>query len=161
MTVGKRMPGALYVHQSAVRLLPTPQREAVARALLVLHLAHVMGAEAVRWNVAKLADGGAVSLLDYEDFDQEPHPALRRSVRVEHGTASVRDYEGDARPILHRKELLVAPGHPWRARFERLTKQEEEAGLLGHNDIGTRGAWRRLLAAKGLRVSRDHRLLSR
>ena len=43
------------------------------------------------WNVAKidLADGRAVSLLDYQDFAERAFPALRQSSRVDLQTGAV------------------------------------------------------------------------
>ena len=42
-------------------------------------------------------------------------------------------------PILHREETFLRPDDPLRAKFERLTGQEERAGLLDDSaTIGTR-----------------------
>jgi hypothetical protein len=42
-------------------------------------------------------------------------------------------------PVLHRKEAFLLPDDPRRSKFERLTAQEEQAGLLeGTATIGTR-----------------------
>ena len=61
-------------------------------------------------------------------------------------------------PILHRKETFVPAEHPSRAKFERLTKQEERAGLFDDpSRIGTRSGWENALAVVGRRVA-GHRL---
>ena len=65
----------------------------------------------------------------------------------------------DNPPILHRKETLVLPEYPGRDKFERLTRQEERAGLYESTErIGNYLEWNRLLESKGLGV-RGHRLV--
>jgi hypothetical protein len=64
-------------------------------------------------------------------------------------------------PILHRKETFVAPDHPLRPKFARLTAAEEAKGLLDESHrIGTRNQWELALAEKGLSL-RGHRLVLR
>ena len=50
------------------------------------------------------------------------------------------DYVRSENPaVLHRKETLLRQDDPLRAKFERLTRQEERAGLLEETaTIGTR-----------------------
>ncbi len=159
--VGKCMPDALYVHESALPALPPELRvfEACARRFLG-------GSEGA--NLVKLRfDSPLVSYLSYPDFDKDPHPRLARSLRVDLRTfkVAVHDYERrDNPPILHRKEEFVEPDHPLRAKFGRLTEQEERWDLYDGStgDIGTLTGWeRRLLAAgvhlKGHRVCRGCR----
>ena len=44
--------------------------------------------------------------------------------------------------MLHRKEAFLLPDDPRRVKFERLTRQEERAGLLDETaTIGTRAGW--------------------
>jgi hypothetical protein len=53
-------------------------------------------------------------------------------------------------PVLHRKETFLPPDHPLHARFARLTRQEEEHGLLTDTaTIGTRAGWQARLRAVG------------
>ena len=53
---------------------------------------------------------------------------------------------------------LVHADYPLREKFARLTRQEERWGLYEHpTAIGTRQAWERLLAAKGVRLT-GHRV---
>ncbi len=64
----------------------------------------------------------------------------------------------DSPPILHRKETFVPVDYPLHAKFARLTRQEERWGLYDHPvAIGTRQAWERLLAEKGVRLT-GHRV---
>jgi hypothetical protein len=64
------------------------------------------------------------------------------SVRLSLGTRDFEcfDYYTSANPpILHRKETLQTADHPLRAKFARLTQQEEKHGLLGDTaTIGTK-----------------------
>lgn len=103
-----------------------------------------------------------VSYLAYPHFDRDPHPALRGSLVLHLQTLQVRyiDYSTtDSPPILHRKETFVPADYPLHAKFARLTRQEERWGLYEHPAaIGTRQAWGRLLADKGVRLA-GHRVV--
>ncbi|MGP0069200.1 MAG: hypothetical protein ACLQGP_37070, partial [Isosphaeraceae bacterium] len=62
-------------------------------------------------------------------------------------------------PILHRKETFLPAELPLRSKFERLTRQEERAGLLEETaTIGTRSGWADRLSSMGY-VVRGHRLV--
>jgi DNA phosphorothioation-associated putative methyltransferase len=152
-TVGKLLPSDLYVHRSAEEALP-----ALLRVVLIA-AKRVVGE--VEYDIAKVAlDGRAVAFLRYEGFDDDPHPALTRSVRVHLPRASfeVRDYSPSANPpILHRKDALVLPSYPRYPEFQALTEQEESLGLLSSHEIGFRTAWIALLASRGLAVQ-GHRV---
>lgn len=158
-TVGKRLPGALYIHQSALHELPHVLRvyEGCARWLV----GEVPGA-----NLIKLAtDIAKVSYLAYPDFDRDPHPVLRRTTYVRLGALDVdeRDYsESDNPPILHRKEAFVADDYPQRDKFARLTAQEERFGLLSGDtrEIGYLRGWQERLAACDVAL-RGHRVVRR
>lgn len=150
--VGKYVGDALYVHNSAVDLLPPVLRLAEFAARKIVG--------SVEAEVIKFAEKGrAVSFLRYPTFDHEPHPGLRSSIRVHlpRSLYEIREY-GDKNPfILHRKELFVAPDYPRRELFEALTRDEEAAGLLDAVDIGTREAWQEALARRGFELD-GHRL---
>lgn len=155
--IGKKTPSALYVHMSAVeRLLPLARLyEGCARA----YLGNV--AEA---NIVKLHLGEPkVSYLSYPTFMENAHPPLASSTSVDLRTFRVkyRDYRAQANlPILHRKELFVAPDFPQREKFARLTRIEESKGLFEQTDrIGMSEGWATALSVRGLRL-RGHRLLS-
>ena len=157
-TVGKLTPTALYVHESALNSLSSVLRlyEGCARG----YLGRVDGA-----NMIKLyRNEPKISYLSYPDFEQEPHPALTFSVTVHLQTFRVRnrDYSrARNRPILHRKELFVAPDHPHYRKWTRLTRIEEEKGLLDDTSrIGFQHVWNEELLSRGLYL-KGHRLLSR
>jgi DNA phosphorothioation-associated putative methyltransferase len=64
-------------------------------------------------------------------------------------------------PILHRKEEFLPSDHPLRAKFARLTRQEEKWGLYEKPEvIGTREGWEKTLAERGVHLS-GHQLLQR
>jgi DNA phosphorothioation-associated putative methyltransferase len=105
-----------------------------------------------------------ISYLYYPGFEDDPHPALFSSLTVHLQTFRVKLDDFQSRinpPILHRKELFLAPGHPLRAKFARLTEFEEKKGLYEDSaTIGTRDGWNEKLAAKKLYL-KGHRLLTR
>ena len=85
-----------------------------------------------------------VSFLVYPDFDTDPHPALKASIVAKLGEIRLKHrYFGDSEnpPILHRKDSFVPESYPLFGKFARLTQQEERAGLLARNDIGTLAGW--------------------
>jgi DNA phosphorothioation-associated putative methyltransferase len=152
---GKRVGGALYLHRSALAALEPGQGARVA----------ALAARCSEpWNVAKLDLAGdeAVSLLEYEPFAEAAFPALRASHRLSAEGALVRRrYGAENPPILHRKELLLLPDHPDRARFAALTRDLEARGLFV--DMARRGRrkpWDAALQAAGLAIE-DHRVVAR
>jgi hypothetical protein len=67
-----------------------------------------------------------LSYLVYPEFDDDPHPALLRSVRLNLRTRQIEcnDYSQSANPpVLHRKEAFLCADDPRYARFARLTAQ--------------------------------------
>ena len=154
--VGKLLPGALYVHHTAVAQLPPVLRvyEGCGRQLA--------GAVEGLTLVKLFRRRAQVSYLVYEDFDRRAHPALREAFVADLRRLDLRhrDYRQAANPpILHRKELLVADSYPARGRFARLTAREERLGLLAAaRAIGTRAGWETALAARGVTI-RGHRVV--
>jgi DNA phosphorothioation-associated putative methyltransferase len=155
-SVGKRLPDALYLHVSALSALPSVLRvyEGCARA----YIGSVENANVIKLKVSK----PQISYLYYPDFEKTAHPALAGSLVVPLNNFRIKytEYAESANPfILHRKETLLAQGHPLRARFERLTEQEERCGLYEHPEsIGTKDGWERVLNRKGFTLS-GHRLV--
>jgi len=154
--VGKLMPNALYVHESALEHVSPVLRlfEGCARG----YIGRVEGA-----NIIKLhRHEPKVSYLSYPDFEADPHPALVRSLTVHFQTfrlkaRSYRQYRNP--PILHRKHLFLHPKHPSYAKFARLSRSEENHGLYADpSQIGTREGWACVLARCGFRLQ-GHRLL--
>jgi DNA phosphorothioation-associated putative methyltransferase len=85
-------------------------------------------------NVIKIhRRSGKLSYLVYPEFDDDPHPALLRSIRVNLRTRQIdgTDYAQNANPpVLHRKDSFLTSGHRLHAEFTRLTAQEERNGKL-------------------------------
>jgi DNA phosphorothioation-associated putative methyltransferase len=156
--VGKRTRSALYVHTSAVDQLPVGLRvlEGVARELL--------GTVSDGTLIKIDRERPRVSYLDYPAFEEEPHPALRSAYLAD--LSSLRtdflDYSrSENPPILHRKELFVDEHHPKREMFERLTRQEQRAGLFRDTrTIGRQRGWEDALERGGVAL-RGHRLVPR
>jgi DNA phosphorothioation-associated putative methyltransferase len=155
-SVGKQTPSALYVHRSALGLLPPVLRvyEGCGRILA----GTVEHANLVKLSVTE----PQVSYLTYPNFDRDPHPTLRSAVTVNLRRLSVdwRDYSrSDNPPLLHRKEEFVGPDDPRRELYARLTRAEWRAGLYEHPErIGTAKGWRATLDAAGVSF-RGHRLI--
>jgi DNA phosphorothioation-associated putative methyltransferase len=155
-SIGKVLPEALYVHESALESMPPLLRlfEGCARA----YIGRVDGANVIKLSRFEFK----VSYLSYPEFYADPHPALTASVRVDLQTFRVksRDFTGYSNPpILHRKEALLTNQNPLHSKFSRLTKMEEEKGLYEETSrIGTRDGWNELLEAKGY-TYRGHRLV--
>ena len=154
--VGKLLPNALYVHRTALEALDPLLRvyEGCARA----DLGEVEGANLIKLH----RHSGKVSYLVYPDFDADPHPALLRSIKLNLRTREIEssDYASSPNPpVLHRKEAFLLADDPRRAKFERLTQQEERAGLLDETaTIGTRAGWAERLRERGYAL-RGHRLV--
>jgi len=155
--VGKLTQSSLYLHASALSRISPLLRvyEGCARALI----GAVEGANIIKVH----RDRPQVSYLSYPDFEKDPHPPLSASLLVDLQTLrlSYREYsDSDNPPILHRKEEFVASDHPLRAKFARLTKQEEGYCLYEETrSIGTRNGWNNVLKEKGLKLS-GHRVIS-
>ncbi|MFM7325749.1 MAG: DNA phosphorothioation-associated putative methyltransferase, partial [Nodosilinea sp.] len=149
MAVGKTLPGAFYLHSSALALLPTPLQQLEQRARQVVP---GVVATLVKFKFRR----PQIAYLHYPDFDTDPHPALHSSILVDLArlTATTRSYqERPNPPILHRKETFVAPDYPGYADFVHLTQQEIHQGLLDHpRTIGLRRGWQQRLQSLGLEI---------
>jgi DNA phosphorothioation-associated putative methyltransferase len=156
--IGKLLPNALYVHRDALESLDPLLRvyEGCART----YLGEIDGANLIKLH----RESGKVSYLVYPDFESDPHPALRRSVKLSLRARTIDcfDYGNSANPpILHRKETFLLPDHPLHGKFARLSEQEEKHGLLTDTaTIGTRDGWNARLKAAGFAL-KGHRLLRR
>ncbi len=155
-TIGKLLPDDLYVHRNGLDSLDPILRiyEGCGRA----YLGEVEGA-----NIVKIhRRSGKLSYLVYPEFENDPHPALLRSVRVNLRTRQIdcNDYSQSANPpVLHRKEIFLLASDPRHGKFARLTTQEEKQGLLDDpSGIGTRDGWARRLSERGFAL-KGHRLV--
>lgn len=141
--IGKLLPDALYVHESAVHELDETLQVWCQEACQQLP-------EGTPYTLVKLQFARTkVSFLHYPDFDSDPHPALAESHQVDvvQRTVEHRNYRSNHNPpILHRKETFVSQGYPLYSQFATLTDQEELLGLLDSPRlIGTRMKWQQRL----------------
>ena len=85
-----------------------------------------------------------------------------RSIKLNLRTREIEstDYAASENPpVLHRKETFLLADDPRRPKFDRLTCQEERAGLLDDTaTIGTRAGWADRLHERGYAL-RGHRLV--
>ena len=153
--VGKRVGGARYYHTSAIQWSDPKSRKAIKSATRIARL------RPNAFNVVKIegAPPRRISLLAYEDFDDSAFPALLDSwtIDLNERRCTHRSYRTSANPpILHRKELLLAPDDTRRQSFAELTKQLERRNLfVKANSIGFQRQWDKRLADAGI-VIEDH-----
>ncbi|MGE5656822.1 MAG: DNA phosphorothioation-associated putative methyltransferase [Actinomycetota bacterium] len=148
--IGKKLPVALYLHISALESLDPLLKcyeSCGSRAL-----ENSVQANVIKFHTNQLK----ISYLFYPDFDSDPHPALEASTQINLATGKINyhDYRSsDNPPILHRKETFVTPNYPEYETFSKLTRSEEELGLLDNTrTIGTRRKWLHLLQEFGVEI---------
>jgi DNA phosphorothioation-associated putative methyltransferase len=153
---GQLVDNALIVHRSAIDFLQPLLRiyEGCARALV---------GDIDEANIVKLHRfSGKVTYIAYPDFEKKPHPALQLRVKVSLPTLAIDlfDYsDWDDPPLLFRKEQYLHTSHPSRDKFARLSKQEEERGLLDQiNDSSSQSTWQMRLREAGYAL-RGHRVV--
>lgn len=141
--VGKLLPNALYVHVCSLESLNPLLRLYEGCASRTIGRMDAATLVKFQFNAPK------ISYLFYPDFDTEPHPTLHTSMQIDLRDLQVvyRDYDtSDNPPILHRKETFVTPDYPLYEKFAKLTRQEENWGLLDHTStIGTLKGWQKCL----------------
>ena len=153
--LGKLSPEALYVHVTSLTQISALLRVYVGCTETLT--GQVEGATLLKIHRLK----PQVSFLVYPEFDKDPHPVLSFSIvsRLRDQTVTYRDFTGrENPPLLHRKETFVPETYPGRDKFDRLTRQEEQAGLLSDPSIGTKAGWGQVLSDAGLRLQ-GHRLV--
>lgn len=150
--LGKTTRAAHYFHSSLLPLMPAPVRLLVGAAQAILP-------DELGWQPNLIKVGltrSVVSLAHYPAFENDAHPALSKVYLVdfEEGRHKILDYsQVESPPILHRKELFVGPDHPDFTTFQQLSRDEDAAGLLSRSDIGTLGAWLRVLSSAGFEIT--------
>ena len=151
-TVGKRVGGARYYHTTAIPWSDPKSQKAIEAATQIARL------RSDAFNVVKIQGEPPkrISLLAYEDFDDNAFPALLDSwtIDLNEPRCAYRTYRTSANPpILHRKELLLAPDDPRHESFAELTKELERRNLFEKaNSIGFRRQWEKRLAGAGIVV---------
>jgi len=154
--IGKLVDNALIVHRTALDQLPPLLRiyEGCARALV---------GDIDEANLIKLHRfSGKVSYIAYPEFDEKPHPPLRLRVKVTLPTLGIDFFDYSSwqdPPLLFRKEQFLPADHPLREKFARLTRQEENRGLLDQiDDSASSSRWQMRLTESGCAVT-GHRVV--
>ncbi len=147
--IGKHLPIAIYLHESAIDSLPIVLQNFLQKTIEELDLSNVS------WNLIKLSKKDfKISLLYYPTFFQDSYPPLHSSntIDLEKGSFRKSSYGKSTNPpILHRKETFLKPDHPSVQLFREITKEGEEAGLYKNTrTIGFKKSWERLIAQNGL-----------
>ncbi|MEC4813896.1 MAG: DNA phosphorothioation-associated putative methyltransferase [Scytonema sp. PMC 1069.18] len=142
--VGKKLPNSLWIHVSSLQALDPLLRlyeSCASRTIGRLDEANV-----IKFHIKT----AKISYLYYPDFDTDPHPALYTSMQIDLRDlrVSYRDYDtDDDPPVLHQKDALVTPDYPLYEKFAKLTRQEEDWGLLDDwRSISHRSGWLKSLA---------------
>lgn len=147
LKLGKQTPTACYLHRSYLTALPETMEK------IIFSLDSVI-ARQINWNILKIyKQEPKLSFLYYPDFEDEAYPVLDASlvIDLESLGQKFRSYKDVVnKPILHRKELFVAPSHSCFALFSEITKEGEEAGLYDNSsEIGFSQSWQFFLKQKG------------
>lgn len=155
MKVGKSIRGAVYIHRSA--WIEARQELSAAIVQLVDGLLETTEPE---FNVLRIEPKTRrIGFLAYENFFEDPFPALNRSRLHLLSTGNVSERRHGVAgnpPILHRKELLLPIDDPRRPALAKLTQELESKGLFSEpTKIGYRKAWLERLRAAGLSISGD------
>src|SRR5690349_17155146 len=104
LSVGKNLPDAVYVHETALDRVPLELAAHLARTVTSL------GLDKKEWNLVKFFKRDhKVTLLHYPRFFDDAYPTLERAFTVDLEKRSFResDYRNsDNPPILHRKETF-------------------------------------------------------
>ena len=125
--VGKKLPNSLLVHVSSLEALHPLLR--LYEGCASRTIGRLDSANAIKFHT----NTPKISYYFYADFDSEPHPILQASMQIDLQDLHVvyGDYEGDRNPlVLHQKDALVTPDYPLYAKFARLSRQEQDWGLL-------------------------------
>lgn len=157
-SIGKSIAQHTYYHISALEQVAPDIRELVSVAVTLAAIP-----EQGAFNVIKICHNlKNLTLLYYPRFFEEPFPSLNCfwTVNLERRTSLYRTYEKSLNPpILHRKELLLADGHPKKEMFSALTSASEQIGLFDDSiRIGFKRSWETLLEQRGYRLV-GHELL--
>ena len=147
LSIGKRLPDAVYLHKDALSEVPVNLKQLIEKVA-----AHYTNG--FEWAVVKLfTRDHRISLLDYPGFFEESYPVLNASLTID----LVRDSSRVTRygksknpPILHRKESLLFESHAHYSLANSITREGEEVGLYENTKrIGFKANWERLIADKG------------
>ena len=154
----KKVRGRTYIHKSAITNLNNNLNSKIELATSSLSTNH-------KWNIIRIDSSEKIGFLYYPKFEEDPHPSLQHSIQVNinSGEKKFRNASKSNPPILHRKETFLKPNDKNYEKFFKLTKQEEDAGLLDpkiSHRIGFKKYWEEFLDKKGLTII-NHQLKSK
>ncbi|BAZ21047.1 hypothetical protein NIES4073_19250 [Kalymmatonema gypsitolerans NIES-4073] len=142
--IGKKLPNSLWVHVSALQVLDPLLR--LYEGCASRTIGRLEEANVIKFHTKK----PKISYLFYPDFDTDPHPVLHTSMEIDLRDLHLtyRDYDtDDDPPVLHQKDALVNSDYPLYEKFAKLTRQEEDWGLLDNwRNISHRSGWLKCLA---------------
>ena len=151
VSLGKQVRGRLYIHVSCLPGIGDAIQREVALAESITDKRREKDYNVIKYD----PNQKRISLLQYEQFHEEPFPALANAwgVDLETGRRWSRSYEATANPpILHRKELLLPKDHPSYEKYAQLSKALDAHQLLKKQGIGTREHWIRHLDQAGFAI---------
>ena len=142
---------SLQLHISLVERLPALLRAYVTCGLIIWDA--LSDVQLVKIHVAS----GKLTLMEFEAFDEDPLPRLRRRIKVivRKLDCDVFEYGSPAypKPLLYRKSSYLHEDHPGYAEQLAFDEAIERLGVLGDSEFGpTAEALTRLLDAKRLAV---------
>jgi DNA phosphorothioation-associated putative methyltransferase len=141
--VGKKLPNSLWVHISALQAVDPLLR--LYEGCASRTLGRLEEANVIKFHLKT----PKISYLFYPDFDINPHPILSKVMTIDlrdlHVTYQDYDLEDDP-PILHQIDALVTSDYPQYEKFAKLTRQEEDRGLLDNwHSISHVSGWKKCL----------------
>ena len=141
--IGKKLPNSLWVHISALQAIDPLLR--LYEGCASRTIGRLEAANVIKFHL-KIPK---ISYLFYPDFDINPHPILSKVMTIDlrdlHVTYQDYDLEDDP-PILHQIDALVTPDYPQYEKFAKLTRQEEDRGLLDNwHSISHLSGWKKCL----------------
>ena len=138
-SVGKKLTNSLLVHISALEQLDPLLR--LYEGCASRTIGRLEDVNVIKFHTNK----PQISYLHYLNFDKDPHPLLKTSMRISlrNLQVSYRDYQlQDDTPILHQKDMLVTEDYPVYQKFAKLTAQENNWNLLNNwQQIRSYGGW--------------------
>jgi len=155
--IGKHLPNAIYIHKSAIKLLPSDLINFIHTISIQYELKNK------KWNLLKIFKRDfKLSFLNYPDFDIHSYPQLFESYNVDLLKQKLRQAnykKSNNPPILHRKETFVTHDYPNISVFKNITIEGERIGLYDSpKTIGFKKNWERLIKSKGYYLNETGRL---
>ncbi|MEA5617931.1 DNA phosphorothioation-associated putative methyltransferase [Cronbergia sp. UHCC 0137] len=141
--IGKKLPNSLWIHISSLQSLDPLLR--LYEGCASRTIGRLEEANVIKFHTKT----PKISYLYYPDFDINPHPVLCRVMSIDlrdlHVTYQDYDLDDDP-PILHQIETLVTPDYPQYEKLVKLTRQEEDWGLLDDwRSISHLSGWQKCL----------------